>query len=498
MEYISTRDILNKVQSHIAIKKGIAEDGGLFVPTSIPKFSVDDINSMVDMSYIQRACLVLGKFLTDFTHQEIEACVKNAYGFDKFDNSDIAPVHKLNDSEYVLELWHGPTCAFKDMALQLLPHLLTTSIKKSGDSREVVILTATSGDTGKAALEGFKNVNGTKIIVFFPKEGVSDVQKLQMLTQEGENTFVIAIEGNFDDAQTGVKNVFTDNEFNSKLDKNGYVFSSANSINLGRLVPQVVYYFSSYADMVKNNYISKGEKINVVVPTGNFGNILAAFYAKEMGLPIEKLICASNENNVLTEFIKTGEYNRNRKFITTVSPSMDILISSNLERLLFYYAKDKKDIVEYMNKLKTNGSYTVKDEIKNEFENKFYSDYCNDKETKKIINDVFSKYNYIVDTHTAVAVGVLEKYKNTEDNGLKTIIVATASPFKFSDSVLEGLNEGKNYEFDDSYNYVNELASNYNLTIPQGLKDINKKEIKHNRECQPNKMKEEIKSILSI
>jgi threonine synthase len=437
MKYISTRDLNNEVEAHEAIKQGIAEDGGLFVPNSIPKISLNDLKEMTNMNYSQRAERILKEFLTDYTKEELMECTQNSYNSKNFNTNEIAPVKRLNSNEYVLELWHGPTCAFKDMALQILPQFLTRAIRKSEDSRKVVILTATSGDTGKAALEGFKDVDGTEIIVFYPKEGVSKIQELQMTTQDGKNTFVVAIEGNFDDAQTGVKKIFTDKEFINEINNKGYVFSSANSINLGRLVPQIVYYFSGYLDMVKKGYIQEKEKINVVVPTGNFGNILAAFYAKEMGLPIEKLICASNENNVLTDFINQGKYDKNRTLKTTISPSMDILLSSNLERLLFELSENKEIIKEYMHDLKIKGFYEIDKELKHKIDKYFWADFCTEEETKEVIKRVYNKFNYVVDTHTAVAIGVLDKYKENFKDDTKTLVVSTASPFKFSNSVLE-------------------------------------------------------------
>ena len=405
MYYKSTRDKSVKVTSAEAIAQGISKDGGLFVPSEIPKLSLEEIISLGDMSYPERAAFIFSKYLTDFTDTEIRYCTDNADTDKAFDTDNICEIAHLFDGTYMLELWHGPTCAFKDMALQILPYLVTTSIKKLGVSKKVVILVATSGDTGKAALEGFKDVEGTQIMVFYPEDGVSEMQKKQMTTQDGENVGVCAIKGNFDDAQNGVKAIFTDREVVSALDKNGKMFSSANSINWGRLAPQIIYYVSSYAQLVKNGELKAGEKINIVVPTGNFGNILAGYYAKKMGVPVNKLICASNSNNVLTDFIETGVYDRNRSFYTTISPSMDILISSNLERLLYHLSGENDALIrEWFTSLKETGKYKVTDEVFEKIQEDFCAGYCSDVETKDLIKRVFEKYSYLCDTHTAVAV----------------------------------------------------------------------------------------------
>ena len=410
MYYMSTRNTELKLKSAEAIKKGLSDDGGLFVPSEFPTVSTAEIKKMVNMNYIDRAKLVLKKFLTDFTAAEISKCVEGAYGTG-FDSDKVAPVVKLADGKYILELWHGPTCAFKDMALQILPRFMTVAMKKTGENKKIVILVATSGDTGKAALEGFKDVDGTEIIVFYPGDGVSNIQKLQMITQEGANVFVSGIDGNFDDAQTGVKKIFTDEKFGDKLEKSGFVLSSANSINWGRLVPQIVYYISAYCDMVAAGEISIGEKINVCVPTGNFGNILAAYYAEKMGLPVAKFICASNSNNVLTDFIKTGEYDKNRPFYQSVSPSMDILVSSNLERLLFdITGNDAKKVSSMMSKLSKDGKYKLTKALHKKIENKFWGGFCDDYFTKVQIWKTFTDTGYTLDTHTAVAVDVYEQY----------------------------------------------------------------------------------------
>lgn len=452
MLYTSTRDKNIKVESADAIAHGISEEGGLFIPVEIPKISKDDINELVGMDYIGRAKKILSLYLTDFSEDEIDYCVNGAYAKGKFSDEKIAPLHTLSDKAEILELWKGPTCAFKDMALQLLPYLLTVAAKKSAPDKKIVILVATSGDTGKAALEGFKDVPGTKILVFYPEDGVSPMQKLQMITQEGENVAVCAIEGNFDDAQNGVKAIFTDKEVAKKLDGMGMMFSSANSINWGRLVPQIVYYVSAYCDMLSKGKIKMGDEINVVVPTGNFGNILAAYYAKEMGVPIKKLICASNSNDVLTEFLKTGVYNRVRDFYTTISPSMDILISSNLERLLFLLSSmDDVKVNAWMKELKESGKYRVGDEVLSKIKAVFEAGCCNDEKTKATIAEVFEEKKYLCDTHTAVAVAVYEDYIAQSGDSTPTVIASTANPFKFSASVLDavrpGMTEGMN-EFD--------------------------------------------------
>ena len=452
MLYTSTRDKSIKVESADAIAHGISEEGGLFIPVEIPKISKDDINELVGMDYIGRAKKILSLYLTDFSEDEIDYCVNGAYAKGKFSDEKIAPLHTLSDKAEILELWKGPTCAFKDMALQLLPYLLTVAAKKSAPDKKIVILVATSGDTGKAALEGFKDVPGTKILVFYPEDGVSPMQKLQMITQEGENVAVCAIEGNFDDAQNGVKAIFTDKEVAKKLDGMGMMFSSANSINWGRLVPQIVYYVSAYCDMLSKGKIKMGDEINVVVPTGNFGNILAAYYAKEMGVPIKKLICASNSNDVLTEFLKKGVYNRVRDFYTTISPSMDILISSNLERLLFLLSSmDDVKVNAWMKELKESGKYHVGDEVLSKIKAVFEAGCCNDEKTKATIAEVFEEKKYLCDTHTAVAVADYEDYIAQSGDSTPTVIASTANPFKFSASVLDavrpGMTEGMN-EFD--------------------------------------------------
>ena len=441
MLYTSTRDKSVKVTSAQAIAQGISKDGGLFVPESIPAISKEFVDSLVGLDYISRAKKVLALYLTDYTEEELDMCVSGAYAAGKFSSDKVSPIKTIAQGKNILELWRGPTCAFKDMALQLLPYLLTTAAKKTVADKTIVILVATSGDTGKAALEGFKDVPGTKIMVFYPNDGVSPMQKLQMTTQAGENVAVCAINGNFDDAQNGVKKIFTDKEVAAKLDENGMMFSSANSINWGRLVPQIVYYISAYADLIENGTIKNGDEVNVVVPTGNFGNILAAYYAKMMGIPFGKLICASNANNVLTDFLKGGTYDRNRKFFTTTSPSMDILISSNLERLLYHLSgENDATIREWMGQLSTDGKYTINDEVKALVTDLFDAGCCDDKETAQTIADTY-KDGYLLDTHTAVAVKVYDDYVKATGDNKETIIASTANPYKFSAAVLGAVAE---------------------------------------------------------
>lgn len=474
MYYMSTRNTELKLKSAEAIKKGLSDDGGLFVPSEFPTVSTAEIKKMVNMNYIDRAKLVLKKFLTDFTAAEISKCVEGAYGTG-FDSDKVAPVVKLADGKYILELWHGPTCAFKDMALQILPRFMTVAMKKTGENKKIVILVATSGDTGKAALEGFKDVDGTEIIVFYPGDGVSNIQKLQMITQEGANVFVSGIDGNFDDAQTGVKKIFTDEKFGDKLEKSGFVLSSANSINWGRLVPQIVYYISAYCDMVAAGEISIGEKINVCVPTGNFGNILAAYYAEKMGLPVAKFICASNSNNVLTDFIKTGEYDKNRPFYQSVSPSMDILVSSNLERLLFdITGNDAKKVSSMMSKLSKDGKYKLTKALHKKIENKFWGGFCDDYFTKVQIWKTFTDTGYTLDTHTAVAVDVYEQYVTETGDKTKTIIASTASPYKFNRDVLSAL--GEMVEDKGDFELIDLLKEKSKTTPPKSLAELKDKE----------------------
>lgn len=497
MFYNSTRNSSVKVSSAEAITQGISAEGGLFVPESIPEITFDDIKKIGEMKYADRAAFVFSKFLTDFTEAEIHYCTDNAYSTKNFESDSIAEIAHLFDGTYMLELWHGPTCAFKDMALQILPYFLTTSVKKINLDKKIVILVATSGDTGKAALEGFKDVEGTSILVFYPEDGVSPMQKRQMKTQEGSNVGVCALKGNFDDCQTGVKKIFTDADVKKQLDDNGMMFSSANSINWGRLVPQIVYYISSYAELVKDGEITLGEKVNIVVPTGNFGNILAAYYAKHMGIPVNKLICASNINNVLTDFINTGVYDRNRHFYPTVSPSMDILISSNLERLL-YIMTGKNDtlISEWFGKLSAEGKYEVSDDVKAKLSEEFCAGFCDDEQTKVTIHEIYEKYSYTCDTHTAVAVKVYEDYKKSTGDTTKTIIASTASPYKFSAAVLEAI-EGKTSDISE-YEKVDRIAELSDIPVPSALADLKNKPERFNDVIDKNDQKAYVLKTLGI
>ncbi len=476
MNYRSTRNNAVSVQSAKAIAQGLSSEGGLFVPESIPKLTKEDILALCDKSYPERAFDIFKLFLTDFTDDEIRHCVNGAY-LKNFDSENVSEISHLLTGTYILELWHGPTCAFKDMALQILPYLLTCSAKKVIDGKKIAILVATSGDTGKAALEGFKDVEGTSITVFYPEDGVSDMQKRQMTTQEGSNVNVCAIKGNFDDCQNGVKAIFTNEELKKILDDMNITFSSANSINWGRLSPQIVYYVSAYASLIKDGEIEYGDKINVVVPTGNFGNILAAYYAKQMGIPINKLICASNANNVLTDFINTGVYDRNREFYTTVSPSMDILISSNLERLLYHLTDgDDKTISEWFGKLSKEGKYSVTPEVLGKIKADFYAGCCNDTETKAAIKEVFEEYSYLMDTHTAVAYKVYKDYKAETGDDTKTIVASTANPYKFGKAVYEAL--GQNPEGMDEFTIIEKLEAYTGTKMPAPLAATKDKKVR--------------------
>ena len=441
MRYISTRDNTIQYSASQAIAQGLARDGGLLTPFYIPKLPGKSLEDMRDMAYQQRAVYVMKQYLEEFSVKELTDYANAAYGPDRFDSPAVAPVHTVDGNTHCLELWHGPTCAFKDMALQMLPHLLTASLAKTEETKTVCILVATSGDTGKGALEGFKNVPRTKILVFYPKDGVSEVQELQMVTQEGGNVGVSAVVGNFDDAQTGVKKLFSDESLRQELARRGYFFSSANSINWGRVLPQIVYYISAYCDLLRDEKIAPGQAVNVCVPTGNFGNILAAYYAKEMGLPINQLICASNSNNVLTEFLREGVYDRNRQFYNTMSPSMDILISSNLERLLLSLTQDPAEVREYMTQLAETGRYKVSGRIQDRLQKRFKGYFCDDRETQRVIRTMFERHGYLIDTHTAVAFSALEQYRRETGDDTPAIVASTASPFKFCSSVLEALGE---------------------------------------------------------
>lgn len=491
--YSSTRNSETKVLASQAILKGISEDGGLFIPNEIPtlKYSLEEISKL---DYKETAYAVMSSFLTDFTEEELKSCIEKAYD-DKFDTEEIAPIKKTKDA-YFLELYHGPTLAFKDMALSILPHLLKTSARKHNITDKIVILTATSGDTGKAALEGFADVEGTEIIVFFPEDGVSQVQRLQMVTQKGANTHVVGIEGNFDDAQSGVKKIFTDKAFGDKLKKNGYRFSSANSINIGRLVPQIVYYFYAYGMLCKKKEIECSEKVNFVVPTGNFGNILAAYFAKCMGLPVNKLICASNDNKVLFDFFKTGIYDRDREFVTTISPSMDILISSNLERLIYLISgRDPKMVSELMNKLSTNGKYEITDAMKGKLLD-FCGGFATEEETKKAISKMHTENDYLIDTHTAVAYSVYERYRDEKKDDTKTVIASTASPYKFTNAVMEAIDD--KYLNCDSFELMKKMSGLMKSDIPAGIRGINEREILHNNTCKKDEMKDIVEKFLNL
>ncbi len=499
MEFASTRDKSISVSSAMAIKTGLASDGGLFVPKEIPHVSHEEILELSRLSYADRAVKILGKFLTDFTEEELIDCTQKAYNKEKFETDEIAPLYQLNQNIYFLELWHGPTCAFKDMALQILPHLLRKSVSKTGETKEIVILVATSGDTGKAALEGFKDVDGTRIIVFYPENGVSNVQKRQMVTQEGNNVDVAAVMGNFDDAQSGVKKIFGDREYAEVLERNNFMLSSANSINWGRLVPQIVYYFSAYCNLLKNEEIQMGDPVNFVVPTGNFGNILAAYYAMEMGLPVGKLICASNENNVLTDFIRTGVYDKNRPFKTTTSPSMDILISSNLERFLYQVtACDDARVAAWMKELSETGCYEVPDVTKTKIREVFYGGFCDDAATKEAIRKVSDEYGYVMDTHTAVAKEVYDQYKAETGDETKTIIVSTASPFKFCNSVLAAVAGDEAAEGHDDFQLLSVLAEKAQLNIPESLATLSGKPVIFSTVCDKTEMYDVVSHMLNL
>lgn len=493
--YASTRNAEEKATASQAILKGLANEGGLFVPTSIPSLDID-MDELADMTYQETAYAVMKKFLTDFTEEELKSCINAAYD-SKFDTEEIAPLVSA-DGAYYLELFHGSTIAFKDMALSILPHLLITAARKNQVKNDIVILTATSGDTGKAAMAGFADVEGTKIIVFYPKNGVSPIQEKQMVTQKGKNTFVVGINGNFDQAQTEVKNMFSDSGLAEELHAAGYQFSSANSINIGRLVPQIVYYVYAYAKLYANGEIQKGEKINVAVPTGNFGNILAAFYAKNMGLPIQKLICASNDNKVLFDFFTTGTYDRNREFILTSSPSMDILISSNLERLIYRIAgNDATKNAALMNALKTEGKYEITAEMKEQLGD-FYGNYATEAETAAVIHKLYEDTGYVIDTHTAVAAGVYKKYKqDTKDTDTKTVIASTASPFKFTRSVMDAV-DGEKYLIMNDFQLVDELGKLANVEIPQAIEEIRSTKVLHDTVCEVDEMEAAVKKILNM
>lgn len=494
MYYVSTRDHSLQYTPAQAIAQGLSRDGGLFLPVSIPKLPEGTLKKMTGMTYQQRAQYIMSLYLEDFTAEELGQFAEKAYGPDKFDTPAVAPLKKVDDGTYCLELWHGPTCAFKDMALQMLPYLLTASLKKNQEEKTVCILVATSGDTGKAALEGFKDVDHTKIMVFYPKDGVSDIQQLQMATQEGANVGVSAVVGNFDDAQTGVKTLFSDESLREELAQRGYFLSSANSINWGRVLPQIVYYISAYCDLLAQGAVTEGEPVNFCVPTGNFGNILSAFYAKEMGLPIGRLLCASNSNNVLTDFIATGKYDRNRPFYNTVSPSMDILISSNLERLLYLLSGgDDKLVAGYMKELSDTGCYQVSEEMRKKIQSVFVGGFSSEAETEATIGKMMDEHKYLIDTHTAVAFHVLEQYRKETGDQTKTVVASTASPFKFCDAVLDALNVTDKAT---GTALLDQLAEVSGMPAPQPLATLKDKQVRFTSWTEKEQMRAVVTDFL--
>ena len=493
MEFCSTRDRSLRVTSARAILQGLSEEGGLFVPVELPSFSRETIMTMAAMDYRQVAETVLARFLPDYTAEELHEYVSQAYAA-QFDDPQIAPVKAIRPGVWSLELWHGPTCAFKDLALQMLPHLLYASLKKTGEDKTVCILVATSGDTGKAALEGFKDVDHTKIMVFYPKDGVSAVQKLQMVTQEGSNVGVCSVVGNFDDAQTGVKRIFSNEEIRAELLERGYFLSSANSINWGRVLPQIVYYVSVWCDLARDGKIKDGEKLNICVPTGNFGNILAAYYAKCMGVPIGKLICASNKNDVLTEFLRTGVYDRNRPFHTTMSPSMDILISSNLERLLYALSGGNDGEVRgYMEQLNATGRYEVSEQIMQQIRDLFWAGSCDEEKTTETIHRYYTEKKYLIDTHTAVAAQVLEQYRaETGDHGI-AVFASTASPYKFCDHVLRAIGEKP---AGDGVELIAQLQAATGVKAPRRLAELGGKQVRFTQSTEKQGMEQVVLEYL--
>jgi threonine synthase len=499
MFYESTRGGTARVTAAQVIREGIAPDGGLYVPGFLPPVDFRVVSEFPMYSYQGLAEQIMTPFLSGFSTGEIRHCIDTAYNPDKFDDPAIAPLHPFGDGSYILELWHGPTYAFKDIALQILPHLLALSVKKTGGDGETVILVATSGDTGKAALEGFRDVPGTRIIVFFPNEGVSEVQKRQMISQEGGNTFVLAVEGNFDDAQAGVKDIFTDPGLKERLEAGGFEFSSANSINWGRLLPQITYYFSAYATLLHDRAIQPGEKINFVVPTGNFGNILAGFYAWEMGLPVNRLVLAANANNVLTDFVKTGCYDRRRSFHKTISPSMDILVSSNLERLLYQLTgRDAAKIRSWMQELKETGVYTIDAVAHERVQGFFWSDWAEDVDALMVIKEAHFQYGYVLDPHTAVARTVYERYRERSGDAKKTVVFSTASPFKFNRDVARALLGEDSTADRDEFELLDLLAAYTGWPVPEGLKNLGEKPVRHDRVVRREEMKDAVLEILGL
>ena len=494
MDYLSTRDKTLRLSAAEAITMGLSRDGGLFTPVSFPNLGTLGMEALCGMSYQQRAAYIMGKFLEDFRPEELGYYALNAYSPEKFDHPEIAPLRKVDRNTWCLELWHGPTSAFKDMALQMLPLLLTASLKRTGEEKTACILVATSGDTGKAALEGFRDVEQTKILVFYPEHGVSEIQKLQMVTQEGRNVDVCAVNGNFDDAQNGVKRIFSDEALRQELAERGFFLSSANSINWGRILPQVVYYISAYCDLVRSGAIRLGQKVNYCVPTGNFGNILSCYYARKMGVPVGKLICASNRNDVLTDFIRTGVYDRNRPFHTTMSPSMDILISSNLERLLFDLSEWNDTLIpEYMAQLGRTGRYAVSHEIRERLQMLFYGGYCSEEDTAATIARLYRKHGYLIDTHTAVAAKVLEDYRRESRDETPSIFVSTASPYKFCDSVLSAIGETP---VENSLDRIGQLQSVTGAAVPERLAALRGKAVRFTNVTEKDDMAAAVKAFL--
>ena len=493
MKYVSTRNKNVFLSASETIAQGLADDGGLLTPEVFPKLTPEMLEDLRGKTYAQRAVAVMKLFLDNFSEEELTSFTEAGYASTKFDDPKVAPLHPLNDDTYCLELWHGPTSAFKDMALQILPHLLSASLVKNNEKKTVCILVATSGDTGKGALEGFKDVPHTRIMVFYPRDGVSQVQELQMVTQEGNNVGVTAVRGNFDDAQSGVKRLFSDGELRRTLADRGFFFSSANSINWGRVLPQIVYYISAYCDLMRDEKIAPGQTINVCVPTGNFGNILAAYYAKEMGVPIGKLICASNSNNVLTDFIRTGVYDRKRPFHNTMSPSMDILISSNLERLLFALTQDTQEVKQYMEQLNTSGRYEVRKPILERLQKLFKGYCCDDRETQRVIGEVYRQHDYLIDPHTAVAFSALDQYRKESGDDTPCVVVSTASPFKFCDNVLGALGVT---EVAQGLDALDQLSAKTGLPAPAPLSSLRNKEIRFTRTVEKENMVDAVLSML--
>ena len=493
MQYISTRDAGTRFTASQAITQGLAADGGLLTPCYIPKLPGKALEELKDMSYQHRAVYIMKQFLEEFTVKELTDFAAAAYGPAKFDTPAVAPVRTVDENTHCLELRHGPTCAFKDMALQMLPHLLTASLTKTEEFKTVCILVATSGDTGKGALEGFRDVPKTRILVFYPKDGVSQVQELQMVTQEGNNVGVASVVGNFDDAQTGVKRLFSDEGLRQTLADKGFFFSSANSINWGRVLPQIVYYVSAYCDLLRDGKVELGQTINVCVPTGNFGNILAAYYAREMGVPIGRLICASNSNNVLTDFIRTGVYDRNRTFYNTMSPSMDILISSNLERMLLALTQDVDEVKGYMEQLNATGRYEVREKVREKLQKRFWGYCCDDTETQRVIGEMYRTHDYLIDPHTAVAFSALEQYRKETGDQTPCVVASTASPFKFCGSVLGALGVT---QVAPGLDALDQLSEKTGLPAPAPLAGLRDKKVRFTTTVEKDHMVDAVLSML--